>query len=99
MLVEKEYGYFFDVVIMCGQKYLWELMVVVVNGDCVVILFVVLYLVIDCFFFVYYIDVRYVQLLIEVQDKGVEIFVWKVEFFMMRMILNKLIVVVLNFGK
>ncbi|RSW77359.1 DNA/RNA nuclease SfsA [Klebsiella aerogenes] len=78
-LAEKEYGYFPDAVTARGQKHLRELMSVAAAGHRAVILFAVLHSAIDRFSPAHHIDAKYAQLLIEAQEKGVEILAWKAE--------------------
>ena len=98
-LAEKEYGYFPDAVTARGQKHLRELMSVAAAGHRAVILFAVLHSAIDRFSPAHHIDAKYAQLLIEAQEKGVEILAWKAELSTKMMTLNKPIAVVLNPGK
>ncbi len=98
-LAEKEYGYFPDAVTERGQKHLRELMSVAAAGDRAVILFAVLHSSIDRFSPAHHIDARYAQLLIEAQNKGVEILAYKAELSTEMMTLNKPITVVLTPGK
>ncbi len=97
-LAEKEYGYFPDAVTARGQKHLRELMSVAAAGHRAVILFAVLHSAIDRFSPAHHIDAKYAQLLIEAQEKGVEILAWKAEFSTKMMTLNKPIAVALTPG-
>ncbi|WP_427169701.1 DNA/RNA nuclease SfsA [Klebsiella aerogenes] len=97
-LAEKEYGYFPDAVTARGQKHLRELMSVAAAGHRAVILFAVLHSAIDRFSPAHHIDAKYAQLLIEAQEKGVEILAWKVELSTKMMTLNKPIAVALTPG-
>lgn len=97
-LAEKEYGYFPDAVTARGQKHLRELMSVAAAGHRAVILFAVLHSAIDRFSPAHHIDAKYAQLLIEAQEKGVEILAWKAELSTKMMTLNKPIAVALTPG-
>lgn len=97
-LAEKEYGYFPDAVTAHGQKHLRELMSVAAAGHRAVILFAVLHSAIDRFSPAHHIDAKYAQLLIEAQEKGVEILAWKAELSTKMMTLNKPIAVALTPG-
>ena len=97
-LAEKEYGYFPDAVTARGQKHLRELMSVAAAGHRAVILFAVLHSAIDRFSPAHHIDSKYAQLLIEAQEKGVEILAWKAELSTKMMTLNKPIAVALTPG-
>ena len=97
-LAEKEYGYFPDAVTARGQKHLRELMSVAAAGHRAVILFAVLHSAIDRFSPAHHIYAKYAQLLIEAQEKGVEILAWKAELSTKMMTLNKPIAVALTPG-
>ena len=97
-LAEKEYGYFPDAVTARGQKHLRELMSVAAAGHRAVILFAVLHSAIDRFSPAHHIDAKYAQLLIEAQEKGVEILAWKAELSTKMMTLNKPIAVAFTPG-
>ena len=97
-LAEKEYGYFPDAVTARGQKHLRELMSGAAAGHRAVILFAVLHSAIDRFSPAHHIDAKYAQLLIEAQEKGVEILAWKAELSTKMMTLNKPIAVALTPG-
>ena len=97
-LAEKEYGYFPDAVTARGQKHLRDLMSGAAAGHRAVILFAVLHSAIDRFSPAHHIDAKYAQLLIEAQEKGVEILAWKAELSTKMMTLNKPIAVALTPG-
>lgn len=97
-LAENDSGYFPDAVTERGQKHLRELMSVAAAGDRAVILFAVLHSAIDRFSPAHHIDAKYAQLLIEAQEKGVEILAWKAELSTKMMTLNKPIAVALTPG-
>jgi sugar fermentation stimulation protein A len=97
-LAEQEYGYFPDAVTERGQKHLRELMSVAAAGHRAVILFAVLHSAINRFSPAHHIDAKYAQLLIEAQEKGVEILAWKAELSTEMMTLNKPIAVALTPG-
>lgn len=78
-LAEEEYGYFPDAVTERGQKHLRELMSVAAAGHRAVVLFAVLHTAITRFSPARHIDAKYARLLIEAQQKGVEILVYKAE--------------------
>ncbi|QMI04141.1 DNA/RNA nuclease SfsA [Citrobacter sp. RHB25-C09] len=78
-LAEDEFGYFPDAITERGQKHLRELMSVAAEGKRAVIFFAVLHSAITRFSPARHIDAKYAQLLIEAQQKGVEILIYKAE--------------------
>lgn len=80
LINSKGQGYFPDAVSTRGQKHLRELMEVVQQGHRAVLLFAVLHSGINKVTAAKHIDKKYAELLLQAQEKGVEVLVYKAKF-------------------